>query len=315
MNGCARSASTPTSPVVRRTVTLARELVGFPAASVAACRRLRADARAAGRNRADRPRRDGGPHLHRVGQGRHRRARHHEGRCAGARACSTCIRKRFRPAGRHAGIRSATSPTSRARIRRVYDMLQRGDSHRRVPGRKPRADEHAAAAAAAQILRSGHRGGDRAARADPGRHGASLSAPPRRAWRTVEFPSPAPEHGPPDELQRVLGRTLGVPLFQEQAMRIAIEAAKFTPEEANALRRAMATFRNVGTIDKFFAKMVDGMVARGYERDFAERCFQQIEGLRHLRFSREPRRELRAAGLCLGLAEMPPSRRPSPARC
>jgi error-prone DNA polymerase len=94
----------------------------------------------------------------------------------------------------------------------------------------------------------------------------------------VHFPSPASEHGPPNELERVLGKTLGVPLFQEQAMRIAIEAAKFTPEEANALRRAMATFRNVGTIHKFQTKMVDGMVARGYTRDFAERCFHQIEG-------------------------------------
>ena len=92
------------------------------------------------------------------------------------------------------------------------------------------------------------------------------------------FPSPAPEHGPPDELERVLGHTLGVPLFQEQAMRIAIVAAKFTPEEANQLRRAMATFRNVGTIHKFSAKMIEGMVARGYARDFAERCFRQIEG-------------------------------------
>ena len=100
----------------------------------------------------------------------------------------------------------------------------------------------------------------------------------RSGKELVEFPSPAPEHGHPDELRRVLGKTLGVPLFQEQAMRIAIEAAKFSPEEANALRRAMATFRNVGTIHKFFAKMVDGMTARGYTRDFAERCFRQIEG-------------------------------------
>jgi len=100
----------------------------------------------------------------------------------------------------------------------------------------------------------------------------------RQGKETVEYPSPAPEHGPPDELQRVLGRTLGVPLFQEQAMRIAIEAAKFTPEEANALRRSMATFRNAGTIHKFFSKMVEGMVARGYTREFAERCFRQIEG-------------------------------------
>jgi error-prone DNA polymerase len=100
----------------------------------------------------------------------------------------------------------------------------------------------------------------------------------RQGREPVAFPSPAPEHGPPDELERVLGRTLGVPLFQEQAMRIAIEAAKFTPAEANQLRRAMATFRNAGTIHTFSAKMVDGMVARGYTRDFSERCFRQIEG-------------------------------------
>jgi len=76
----------------------------------------------------------------------------------------------------------------------------------------------------------------------------------------------------------VLGKTLGVPLFQEQAMRIAIVAAGFTPGEADRLRRAMATFKRVGTIGTFRAKMIDGMVARGYERPFAERCFSQIEG-------------------------------------
>jgi error-prone DNA polymerase len=100
----------------------------------------------------------------------------------------------------------------------------------------------------------------------------------RAGQEKVTFPSPSPEHGPPDELRRVLGRTMGVPLFQEQAMRIAIEAAKFTSDEANALRRAMATFRNVGTIHRFFGKMVDGMVSRGYAREFAERCFEQIKG-------------------------------------
>ncbi len=71
---------------------------------------------------------------------------------------------------------------------------------------------------------------------------------------------------------------MGVPLFQEQAMKLAIVAAKFTPDEANGLRRAMATFRNIGTIDRFRDKMVEGMVRRGYIRDFAERCFRQIEG-------------------------------------
>jgi error-prone DNA polymerase len=83
---------------------------------------------------------------------------------------------------------------------------------------------------------------------------------------------------PSKELEEVLGRTLGVPLFQEQAMKIAIVAAGFTPAEADKLRRAMATFRRAGTIQTFQTKMVEGMVARGYEREFAERCFRQIEG-------------------------------------
>ena len=83
---------------------------------------------------------------------------------------------------------------------------------------------------------------------------------------------------PSKDLEEVLGKTLGVPLFQEQAMKIAIVAAGFTPSEADGLRRAMATFRRSGTIHLYHEKMVKGMVARGYEREFAERCFKQIEG-------------------------------------
>ncbi len=83
---------------------------------------------------------------------------------------------------------------------------------------------------------------------------------------------------PSKELEAVLQKTLGVPLFQEQAMKIAIVAAGFTPAEADKLRRAMATFRRVGTIQTFQDKMIEGMAAKGYERDFAERCFRQIEG-------------------------------------
>ena len=79
-------------------------------------------------------------------------------------------------------------------------------------------------------------------------------------------------------MRNVLHKTLGVPLFQEQAMRIAIEAAKFTSEEANGLRRAMATFRNVGTIGKFEDKMVGNMIRRGYDPEFAKNCFNQIKG-------------------------------------
>ncbi len=92
----------------------------------------------------------------------------------------------------------------------------------------------------------------------------------RSGVEKVVYPSPA--------LEEVLGKTCGVPLFQEQAMNIAIVAAGFTPTEADALRRAMATFKRSGLIGKFQTKMVEGMVANGYMHDFAERCFEQIKG-------------------------------------
>jgi error-prone DNA polymerase len=94
----------------------------------------------------------------------------------------------------------------------------------------------------------------------------------------VTFPCPDPEHGPPDELEKILGRTLGVPIFQEQAMKIALDAAKFSSEEANQLRKAMATFRSKGKIEPLEEKMVGRMVARGYDIAFAQRCFDQIKG-------------------------------------
>lgn len=99
----------------------------------------------------------------------------------------------------------------------------------------------------------------------------------RNKEEAVDYPSPAPPHDP-DELRDVLEKTLGVPLFQEQAMKLAIVAANFTPAQADGLRRAMATFRNVGTMHRYEEMLVDGMVARGYTRDFAERCFGQIKG-------------------------------------
>ena len=78
--------------------------------------------------------------------------------------------------------------------------------------------------------------------------------------------------------KQVLLKTHGVPLFQEQAMRLAIEAAKFTDDEADGLRRSMATFRADGRLWTYREKFIEGMVRRGYQRDFAERCFKQIEG-------------------------------------
>ncbi len=92
----------------------------------------------------------------------------------------------------------------------------------------------------------------------------------REGKEKAEYPKP--------ELENILRKTLGVPLFQEQAMRIAIEAGGFSPDKADKLRRAMATFRRVGTIGTLRREMIDGMVSRGYEEEFAERCFKQIEG-------------------------------------
>ncbi|WP_086735555.1 error-prone DNA polymerase [Erythrobacter colymbi] len=100
----------------------------------------------------------------------------------------------------------------------------------------------------------------------------------RRGAEPVQIPAPSPEHGPPDELTSILGRTLGVPIFQEQAMKIALDAARFNSLEANRLRKAMATFRSRGMVDELQDMMVERMVARGYDRDFAQRCFNQIRG-------------------------------------
>lgn len=86
----------------------------------------------------------------------------------------------------------------------------------------------------------------------------------------IEYPSPA--------LEEVLKRTLGVPLFQEQAMQIAITGADFEPAEADRLRRSMATFKRTGTIESFKKRFIEGMVKNRYSKEFAEQCFNQIKG-------------------------------------
>ncbi|WP_298466154.1 error-prone DNA polymerase [uncultured Erythrobacter sp.] len=100
----------------------------------------------------------------------------------------------------------------------------------------------------------------------------------RRGAEPVRIPAPSPQHGPPDELSSILERTLGVPIFQEQAMKIALDAAKFSSVEANRLRKAMATFRSRGMVHELEDMMVGRMVERGYDADFAQRCFNQIKG-------------------------------------
>jgi error-prone DNA polymerase len=92
----------------------------------------------------------------------------------------------------------------------------------------------------------------------------------REGKEKVDYPTP--------ELEKVLGKTLGVPLFQEQAMQVAMVCANFTATEADGLRRTMATFKHTGTISKFRDKLITGMVANGYEQEFAERTFKQLEG-------------------------------------
>jgi error-prone DNA polymerase len=188
----------------------------------------------------------------------------------------TCIRKCFDLIEKHKGKRweLATIPQDETP---VYDMLCRGESlgvfqvesraqMNMLPRLRPRTFYDLVIEVA--IVRPGPIQGD-------------MVHPYLRRRNGIEkehYPSPSPEHGDKDELYKVLHKTLGVPLFQEQAMRIAIEAAKFTPEEANGLRRAMATFRNVGTIGKFEDKMIGNMVARGYDPEFAKNCFNQIKG-------------------------------------
>lgn len=188
----------------------------------------------------------------------------------------TCIRKAFNLLKQHKGINHNLHNLPR-NDKQVYAMLSNGDSvgvfqvesraqMNMLPKLKPQKFYDLVIEVA--IVRPGPIQGDMVHPYLRRRGGAEQ----------VEYPAPLPEFGPPDELKRVLGKTLGVPLFQEQAMRIAIEAAKFTPDEANLLRRAMATFRRVGTIHTMRTKMVEGMVRRGYKRTFAENCFKQIEG-------------------------------------
>ncbi|MEW5726674.1 MAG: error-prone DNA polymerase [Pseudomonadota bacterium] len=180
----------------------------------------------------------------------------------------TCVRKAFDLLSAHHGIEVdlATVP---AEDPAVYDMLCKGDSigvfqvesraqMAMLPRLQPRCFYDLVIEVA--IVRPGPIQGD-------------MVHPylRRRAGKEkVTFPS--------RELEAVLRKTLGVPLFQEQAMRIAIEAAGFSPAEADRLRRAMATFKRAGQVAAFRDKFLAGMERNGYDPDFAASCFRQIEG-------------------------------------
>lgn len=188
----------------------------------------------------------------------------------------TCIRKCFDLIDRHKGERFVLASVPQDDPE-VYDMLCRGESlgvfqvesraqMNMLPRLKPR--EFYDLVIEVAIVRPGPIQGDM----------VHPYLRRRNGQEKVNYPSPSPEHGPADELYKVLHKTKGVPLFQEQAMRIAIEAAKFTSEEANGLRRSMATFRNVGTIGQYEEKLIGNMVSRGYDANFARSCFDQIKG-------------------------------------
>ena len=188
----------------------------------------------------------------------------------------TCVHRAFDLIETHYGKRLTLANIPREDSE-VYDMLCRADSigvfqvesraqMNMLPRLKPRTFYDLVIEVA--IVRPGPIQGD-------------MVHPYLRRRDNIEpetYPSPAPEHGPPDELRQILSKTKGVPLFQEQAMRIAMVAAKFSDAEVNELRKAMATFRRAGTIGKLEHKMVSRMVARGYDPEFAARCFSQIKG-------------------------------------
>jgi error-prone DNA polymerase len=180
----------------------------------------------------------------------------------------TCIRKGFELLDRHFA-RKLTIATVPHEEKPVYDMLSRADSigvfqvesraqMSMLPRLKPQTFYDLVIEVA--IVRPGPIQGDM----------VHPYLRRREGKEAVDYPS--------DALRQVLHKTLGVPLFQEQAMQIAIVAASFSGDEADQLRRAMATFKRNGDIPKFRDKMIGGMIANGYARDFAERCFSQIEG-------------------------------------
>lgn len=188
----------------------------------------------------------------------------------------TCIRKAFDLMRDHQGVDQdlASIPQD---DREVYDMLCRGHSIgvfqvesraqiNMLPRLRPRRLYDLVIQVA--IVRPGPIQGDM----------VHPYLRRRNGQEPVVYSSPSPEHGPADELKQVLDKTLGVPLFQEQAMKVAMVAAEFNDAEANGLRKAMGTFRGDGKLHTYENRMVGRMIARGYDPDFAQRCFDQIKG-------------------------------------
>jgi len=181
----------------------------------------------------------------------------------------TCIRKAFDLAKQHYNLDLTLAKINKKDDPKVYDMISHADTigvfqiesraqQSMLPRLRPKCFYDLVIEVA--IVRPGPIQGDM----------VHPYLRRRNGEEPIEYPS--------KELEEILSRTLGVPLFQEQAMKIAIVAAGFTPTEADELRRSMATFKFKGLVNKFEEKLVNGMLERGYTREFAERIFKQLEG-------------------------------------
>ncbi|MDX3928352.1 MAG: error-prone DNA polymerase [Shinella sp.] len=184
----------------------------------------------------------------------------------------SCLDKAFKLLTEHYGETTTLAELCREQKRDVYDMICRADTigvfqveSRAQMSMLPRLrpQEFYDLVIEVAIVRPGPIQGNMVHPYLKRRKERDLNLP-------IEYPS--------EELKQVLQRTLGVPLFQEQAMQIAITAAGFSPAEADRLRRSMATFKRTGTVKEFQEKMIAGMIRNGYPKEFAERCFSQIEG-------------------------------------
>ena len=182
----------------------------------------------------------------------------------------TCIRKAFDLCKKHYNIELTLASINKEEDPKVYEMISRADTigvfqiesraqMSMLPRMKPKCFYDLVIEVA--IVRPGPIQGD-------------MVHPYLRRRNGEE-----PEEYPKEELREILSRTMGVPLFQEQAMKLAIVAAGFSPAEADLLRRSMATFKvKQGTVNRFEKKLIDGMMARGYEEDYAKRVFRQLQG-------------------------------------
>lgn len=181
----------------------------------------------------------------------------------------TCIRKSFDLAKKHYNLNLSLAEINKEDDPKVYEMISHADTigvfqiesraqQQMLPRLRPQCFYDLVIEVA--IVRPGPIQGDM----------VHPYLRRRNKEELVEYPS--------KELEDILGKTLGVPLFQEQAMKIAIVAADFSPAEADELRRSMATFKSHGMVSKFEEKLVNGMTAKGYSKDFALRVFRQLEG-------------------------------------